>query len=73
MKNMAFLRGFAWAWLALAGRKAIPWLLAGFGDFERPEHASRSPAGTHTCTVGYKWLPCVPSSREREKRPAAGR
>ena len=50
MKNMAFLRGFAWAWLALAGRKAIPWLLARFCDFESPEHTPRSPGGTHTCT-----------------------
>ena len=62
--------GFAWAWLALAGCKAIPRLLARFRDFERPEHAPRSPAGTHTCTVVYRRPPCVPRSRERKKRPA---
>ena len=65
--------GFAWPWLALAGRKAILLLLARFGDFERPGHAPRSPAGTHTCTVVYKRVPCVPRSREREERPSAGR
>ena len=69
---MAF-GGFASTWLARAGRKAIPWLLARFLDFERPEHAPRSPAGTHTCTIVHRQVPCVPRSREREKRPAAGR
>ena len=69
MKNMAFLRGFAWAWLALAGRKAIPWLLARFRTFERPEQAPRSPAETATYTVCTGRLP----AQEREKRPAAGR
>ena len=42
-----------------------------FCDFERREHASRSPAGTYACTVVYGRTPCVPRSREREKRPAA--
>ena len=65
--------GFPWAWLALAGRKAIPRLLARFRDFERPEHAPRSPAGTQTCAVVYRRPPCVPRSRDREKRPTAGR
>ena len=32
----------------------------------------RSPAGTHTCTVVYRRVPCVPSSRKCEQRPAAG-
>ena len=35
--------------------------------------APRSPAGTHTCVVVYTRTPCVPRSRQREKRPAAGR
>ena len=54
----------------VAPRKATPCLLARFRDFERPEHAPRSPAGTHTCTVVYRRPPCVPRSRERKKRPA---
>ena len=62
------ISGVAWAWLALDGRKAIPWLLTRFRDFERPEHTPRSPAGTHTCTVVYRRVPCVPRSREREKK-----
>ena len=59
--------------MALADRKAIPWLLARFRDFELLEHAPRSPAGTHTCTVVYRRIPCVPRSRERENRPTAER
>ena len=55
----------------VAGRKAIPRSLARFRDFERPEHAPRSPAGTHTCVVVYRRVPCVPRSREREKDPRA--
>ena len=39
---------------------------------ERPEHAPRSPAGTQTCTVVYRRVPCMPRRREREKRPEAG-
>ena len=65
MKND--ILGFAWAWLALAGRKALPRLVARFRNFERPEHAPRIPAGTHTCAVVYRRPPCVPCSREREK------
>ena len=53
--------------------KAILWLLARFRDFERPEHAPRSPAGTHTCTVMYTRVPCMPRSRKREQRPEAGK
>ena len=36
----------------------------------RPEHAPRSPARAYTCTVVYGRAPCVPRSRQREKRPA---
>ena len=53
-KKMTIL-GFAWAVLALAGRKDL-------GDFERPEHAPRSPAGTHTCAVAYRRTPRVPAA-----------
>ena len=28
--------GGSWAWLVLAGRKAIPWLFTSFRDFEPP-------------------------------------
>ena len=62
------LWGFARAWLALAGRKAIPSLLARFRDFERPEHAPRSPAGTHTCTVVYRRAPACPASESARKK-----
>ena len=58
---------------ALALRKATPWLLARFSNFERPEHAPRSPAWTHTCAVVYGRCPCVPRNRERENRPVTGR
>ena len=66
VKNEMIFWGVAWAWSALAGRKAIPRFLARFRDFERPEHAPRNPAGTHTCTL-YRRAPCVPRSREREQ------
>ena len=39
--------------LHVFGRKAIPWLLARFCDFERQEHAPRRPAGTYAFTVVY--------------------
>ena len=71
-ENESYL-GFAWAWLALAGRKANPRRHARFRDFEHPEHAPRSPAGTHTWAVVYTRPPCMLRSQEREKRPAAGR
>ena len=57
----------------LASRKAVPRNKASLRDFERPGHAPWSPAGARTCTVVYTRPPCVPRSREREKRPAAGR
>ena len=65
--------GFTWAWLALAGRKAIPRLLTRFRDFKRAKHTPRSPAGTHTCAVVYRRPPCVPCTREREERPTGAK
>ena len=54
--------------MAQAGRKAIPWLLATFHDFERLEPAPRSPAETRTCTVVYRRTPLrAPQPRAREK------
>ena len=62
--------GFAWAWLALGGRKAIPRFLARFRDFERPEHAQRTPAGTHTCAVVYTHRPpACPTAESARKDP----
>ena len=72
-KKYTHILGFPCAWLPLAGRKVIPWLLARFRDFERPVHARRNPAGTGTFAMVYRRPPCVPRSREREKRPVAGR
>ena len=61
MENMTF-SGVAQAWLALACRKAVPWLL------ERPQHAPRSPAGTPTCIVVCLAAPLrTPQPRAREK------
>ena len=43
------------------------------GDVEPPEHVPRTSARAHTCTVVFGRAPCVPPSREHEKRPAVGR
>ena len=49
-------------------RKAPPWLLVRFREFEGPEHAPRSPAWTHTCTVVYRRPPLrALQPRAREK------
>ena len=61
--------GFPLTCSALAPRKLTPYLLARFRDFERPEHAPRSPPGTQTWAAVYRRAPCVPRNREREKRP----
>ena len=42
-------------------------------DFESPEHMPRTLARAHTCASLFRRAPCVPRSREHEKRPAAGR
>ena len=42
-------------------------------DFESLEHVPRTSARVHTCAVVFGRAPCVPLSREHEKRPAAGR
>ena len=42
-------------------------------DFEPPEHVPRTSARAHTCAVVFARAPCMPRSRENEKRPAAGR
>ena len=55
--------GSPWAWSAPARRKAIPWLLARLRGFGHPEHAPRSPAGTHTCGVVYIYTRKIASER----------
>ena len=42
-------------------------------DFEPPEHMPRTSARARTRAVVFGRAPCVPRSREHEKRPAAGR
>ena len=42
-------------------------------DFEPPEHVPRNSARAQTRAVVFGWALCVPWSREKEKRPAAGR
>ena len=41
-------------------------------DLKPPEHVPRTSARAHTCAVVFGWAPapCVPWSREHEKRPA---
>ena len=64
---------FAWAWLALAGRTAIPWLFTSFRYFEPPEHMPRTSTRAYTCTAVFTRASCVPRNREQERRPAGGR
>ena len=42
-------------------------------SFEPPEHVPRTLARAQTCDVVSGRAPCVPRSREHEKRLAAGR
>ena len=63
------ISGFAWARLALAGRKAIPRFLARFRNCGRLEHTPRSPAGTHICAVVFRRGPCVPAAKNARKDP----
>ena len=41
-------------------------------DFEPQEYVPQTSARAHTCAVDFGRAPCVPQSRENEKRPAAG-
>ena len=69
-RKSSIVLGFAYAWLALAGRKAIPWLFTSFCDFEPPQHVPSTLArGPHLQPV-LKRASCVPRNREQEKRPA---
>ena len=78
LKNLAFKNsknclGFSWTWLALAGRKRIPWLFSTFRDFEPPEHVPRTSGRAHTWTGALTRASFVPRIREHEIRPAGGR
>ena len=66
------VRGFAWAWRATCS-ECLLWLLANFRDFEPRERVPRTSARAQTRAVVFGRTPCVPRSREHEKRPAAGR
>ena len=55
--------------MALAGRRSMPRLLARIRDFERPEHAPQSPAGTHTCAVVDRRPPWCPAEESTRKNP----
>ena len=65
------LFGFAWAWLALAGRKAIPWLFTSFRDFEPPEHVPRTLARAHICSQCSRGPPACPVIDSKRKNPRA--
>ena len=58
------------AWLGSAERD--PSKKSQLATSDAQKHAPRSPAGAQTCAAVYTRSPCVPCSREREKRPAAG-
>ena len=70
-RKSSIVFGFAWAWLALAGRKAIPWLFTGFCDFEPPEHVPRTSAEAHTCTQCSRGPPACPVTETKRKGPRA--
>ena len=63
--------GFAWAWLALAGRKAIPWLFTSFRDFEPLKHVPRILSRAHTCTQCLPGPPSCPVTESKRKDPRA--
>ena len=43
-------------------------VLANFRDFNPPEHVPRTSARAHTCAVVFGRAPCVPRSREHERK-----
>ena len=65
--------GFAWAWLALAGQKAIPWLVARFRDFLKLRACATEPGqDPHSHRGVHAGLLRAPQPRAR-KETAAGR
>ena len=51
--------------------ESYPTTTAARRDYERRGRVARNPAGAYAPVV-YRRPPCVPRSRENEKRPAAG-
>ena len=62
-----------WVCMGLDGSTCSDGLPVVACDFEPPEHVPRTSARAHICAVVFGRTPCVPRSREHEKRPAAGR
>ena len=56
--------------MALCARNASLWLLA---TLNTQKNLPRTSARAHTCALVFGRAPCVPRSREHEKRHAAGR
>ena len=69
--NRALFFRFAWAWLALAGRKEIPWLFYSCRDVGPPEYVPRSSARAHTCTQSLRGPPGSPSTESKRNDPRA--
>ena len=62
-----------WVCMGLDGSTCSESLPVGTCHFEPPDHVPRTSARIRTCAVVSGRAPCVPRSREHEKRPATGR
>ena len=62
-----------WVYMGLVGSTCSESLPVGTCHFEPPEHAPRTSARAQTCVVVPGRAPCVPQSRENEKRLAVER
>ena len=62
-----------WVCKVLNGPACSECFPVGACDFEPPQHVPRTSARAHICALVFRRAPCVPRSREHEKRPAAGR
>ena len=62
-----------WLRMGLDGSTCSEFLPVVTYDFEPPEKVPRTSSRAHSCAVVFGRAPCVPRSREHEKRPAAGR
>ena len=62
-----------WVCMGLCGSTCSECLPVVTCDFEPAEHVPRTSTSAQTCAVVFGRVPCVPRSREHEKRPAAGR
>ena len=59
--------------MGLDGSTCSESLPEGTAHFEPPEHVLRTSARAQNLRAGSGRAPCVPRSREHQKRPAAGR